>query len=537
MPMLSDIAGITGKYLEGTQASYNQARKDALRAQLLRAVDEDMVGAQKYLNPDFQERTSQQGAADILATAGPMFSAPQATGAIGYQGQAQAQGAPLFSMAPPAPELAQYDGMVRPTPKAPEPVPLMSSLQKTMAPLSDSLPALDPRIVANLAGKDAGKGVQGMLLGTPGAQGGSVGGSNRTTGVDDKVAARLQNEYDSRSKELSQLDRQDYLDKARLSLMKRKAAQYIDQTKGLGGDDEWQAEVSRLEKSITDRDEQRMKTLQKMNETDQKLLASRSKAESQNASLQLKREVKDDMAKARIAAGQAKNANDRMKIYQKSVQDAMSNRLRLLTITENARVNGLIPDMMTGSTARKAYESAALQSAIQKNLNEVPAMMAHVFAQKEEDQEAAMRAYEDYIDGSLPSFEPTPQNIDQNFKNGFFGTATADDKKNLEIARAPEAKYKEFLKKLGNPNIPKTTDYMPLFSGGSERSYATASGTMPVQDAPAPVADKPKKTPKLGYGQKSGSGSKEDPYVDPTSKPPKGSYVILRGGKPMLVTK
>lgn len=427
MPMLSDIAGITGRYLEGTQAPYNQARKDALRASMQRDVDNQMLKAQILLNPDFAAtpRDPEREAADILASAGSMFSAPQVTGAIGHQGQAQAQGAPMFSMAQPAPDLAQYDGLEKPRPA---PVPAYDTptgLALLTAP-QDSLLAPQFR-KESLAGADAASQVKGMLLGTPGAQGASAGGSQRSSGVTDSVAAELQNDYKARSKELSQLDRQDYLDKARLSLMKRKATQYIDQTRGLGGDDEWQAEVSRLEKSITDRDEQRTKTLQKLNDTDQKMIASRARSEAQNASIQLRRELNDELTRAKIDAMKAKTANDRMKILQDAVYRAQAIRMRKYEADTRAIGTNLPSDMINDIAAKKAYEQQALGQAISEMSNELQSLSLGMFAEDPQKMNEVIDRAIQKISGGMPSFAPQSPSTDFEARSAILGGGLTED--------------------------------------------------------------------------------------------------------------
>lgn len=500
MPMLSDIAKLTGGYLESTQAGYNQARKDAERAALMRAVEEDLLGAQKYLNPDVQQQTASQEGADILSQYGPMFSAPQASGAIGYAGKAAPAAAPMFSIQTPAPDVAQYDGTVRPAPVPAPPAPLLSgvgAINKIMQPLQDSLPPVSFSRQQDLAGTNAAGTVKGMVDGN--TQGASAGGSFRISGIGDETARKIQEDYNARSKELSSLDRQDALDRARLAIMKRKSIDYMRRTNGLGGPDEWQAEIEKLEGSISKREESRNKILTKLQDTDQKLLASRSRAEAQNASLQIKKEAVDNMKNARIQAMRQKNANDALKIFIDNLHFNATMAWRKFNTIEANRGQNMVANMADNSFQRKQYQAEALGAAVDQAINHATSLGVAAFARSPEEFDKVADQALKIFESGLPVFDPpgiTPesQSTYQKVLSQVMGTEVQAP---VSPLAGSAASFSDWRKRAGNPSITVPTQGYTLGMGGGEGGGVSLAFPMAAtQVAPVAAPKAPKRAGK-----------------------------------------
>ena len=487
MPMLSDIAKITGDYLAGTQDSYNRARRDVIRAEMLRGVERDLLGAQRYLNPDLQEKTPQQLAAEELAAGGALFSAPQPNQSMAFQGSTTPAPVPTFSLPPaPSPGTAGYDGTVRP-PKAPA-FSAPTGLAATMTPLQDSLPPLDPRVQRILSGADAADKVEEMTKGKN-VQGATVGGSNRTSGVDDETAAKIQEDYNARTKELSQLDRQDFLDKARLVLLKKMQPAYLERTAGLGGEDEWTNEVNRLEGSLTKRQQDREKILVKLQESDQKLLAGRSRAAAQNASLQLKKDVNDALARARLAAQSSKDRWEGMKIWQKMVQDHVRNALYKYQVDTDALGKNLPADIIAGVAGQKQYAQQALAQAVDRMNQNLSALRAGAFSDDPEALQKIMAETERDMANSTPTFDPTLPSVDPRAYRSFMGSElTPEGKAKMEQVGKLAGATSNWKAALGNDQPIVPGSFVPLIGKGPSQSvsFAFSGGIQPPLVIPAP---------------------------------------------------
>lgn len=487
MGWLSNVANTTADWLASTQPSYNEARRNVIRAEMLRNADRELFGAQKYLNPDLEQKNIQQQAADELAAAGTMFTAPRADQSMAFQEPAPAAPIPAFSAVTPSLAASGYDGTVKPAPAAPA-FSAPKGLALLTTPLQDSLPAYNP------AATDAAAQVE-MMTGKKGVQGASVSGSSRASGIDDEAANRIQAGYDDRAKELAALDRQDFLDKARLLILRKMEPQYLERTAGLGGEDEWKAEIDRLETSLAKRQENRDKILVKMQESDQKLLASRSRAASQSASLQLKKDINDGLARARLAMQQSKDRWEGMKIWQKMIQDHVKNALLKYQIDTEALGKNLPSDIINGLAARKAYVQQVLGSAVDRMNQNLSGLRAGAFSSDPDALQKIMAETERDLANSTPVFDAQDPKFDKEAASSFFGNGLTpeglQEQRNIGLLTGSTADWQKRLGK-DSPIVPDGYTSLiggtPSFSG----SFAFSDGRTP-QPAPAAAPTPPPK--------------------------------------------